>query len=60
MATLPHVMLIYARLFYKARLNGVQRVDYVGWHCAKGSLVVNSSQGGGSKDFWVVADEMQS
>ena len=26
----------------------------------EGSLVVNSSQGGGSKDFWVVADEMQS
>ena len=23
----------------------------------EGSLVVNSSQGGGSKDFWVVADE---
>jgi uncharacterized circularly permuted ATP-grasp superfamily protein len=35
MATLPHVMLIYARLFYKARLNGVQPVDYVGWHYAK-------------------------
>ena len=25
----------------------------------EGSLVVNSSQGGGSKDFWVVADEGQ-
>src|SRR6056300_229799 len=35
MATLPHVMLIYARSFYKARLNGVQPVDYVEWHYAK-------------------------
>ena len=24
---------------------------------SKGSLVVNSSQGGGSKDTWVIADE---